>query len=98
MSDRTTDWTVPMVQAEAVVVPRSDVSPLIVEAASTFEKELPELLKTHPRRWIAYFGAHRVAIADQEPDLLRACYADGYDDKDLYVRRIEEPIDVSLEW
>jgi hypothetical protein len=98
MAGNVTDWTATTVRGEAVVLPGGGVSPLIVEAAAAFERELPELLRTHRGRWISYYGPQRLAIADREPDLVQTCYNNGYEDKDLYVRRIEEPISVSVEW
>ena len=34
---------------------------------------LPELLKTHPTWWVAYYGAERIELARTHPEIYRLC-------------------------
>jgi hypothetical protein len=60
--------------------------PAIVEAQRTFFRDLPQLLKEHPGKWVAYHGAKRIAFGESQRALWRECERLGYED--FLVRRI----------
>jgi hypothetical protein len=47
--------------------------PLIVQAYDAYQRELSELLRTHPGQWVAYRGQERLGIAGSQIDLYRRC-------------------------
>lgn len=61
-----------------------------IEAATkAFRKDLPELLKQHPGKWVAYHGSEQFGIAEDDFDLYRACYKQGWKLSEFIVERIE---------
>jgi hypothetical protein len=76
----------------------SGLLPMIEAAAAQFQHDLPELLKDRRGQWVVYHGAKLVGFGGTKTDLLQACYSRGYPDDELYVARIQEDVDVSLEW
>ena len=76
----------------------SGVLPMLEAAAAQFQHDLPELLKDRRGQWVIYHGAKLVGFGGTKTDLLLACYSRGYSDDELYVAKIQEDVDVSLEW
>ena len=74
------------------------VLPMIEAAAAQFQRDLPELLKQRRGQWVIYQGAKLVGFGGTKTDVLQACYSRGYSDDELYVAKIQEDVDVSLEW
>ena len=74
------------------------VSPVILEAAEKFERDLPEMMKNRRGQWAVYHGAKLLGFGGTKTDLLQACYLRGYPDEELYVVKVEEDANVSLEW
>lgn len=77
---------------------QAGVLSVIREAAEEFERDLPDLMKNRRGQWAIYHGAKLLGFGGTKTDLLQACYALGYPDEELYVVKIEEEADVSLEW
>ncbi len=84
--------------AEVAYGVQSRVLPLIQAAAVQFEQDLSQLLKDRAGQWVIYHGAKLLGFGGTKTDLLQACYARGYRDEELYVAKIEEEINPSLEW
>ncbi len=42
-----------------------------------FERDLPELMKSHPRQWVVYHGERRIGPFKKLEQLDRACEAEG---------------------
>jgi hypothetical protein len=59
------------------------------EAIAAFRHDLPELLRVHPGKWVAYRGPQQVGIADDDFELYEACYRAGFDLSDFIVECIE---------
>jgi hypothetical protein len=57
---------------------RASTPPEILEAQDTFHRELPELLKKHRGKWVAYYGSKRIALEPTEEALLKECARQGY--------------------
>jgi hypothetical protein len=57
-----------------------------MEAQTVFFQDLPELLKHHPGKWVAYYGTQRIGIFDTEDALDEECLRRGY--QEYFVRLI----------
>jgi hypothetical protein len=77
---------------------QAGVLPIIRAAVEIFNRDLPELMKNRRGQWVIYHGEELLGFGGTKTDLLQACYARGYPDEELYVVRIEEETEVSLEW
>ena len=56
---------VPSAAPEPTPVPVDDpppICPILTLAGETFERDLPDLLRTHRDQWTAYHGARRLGI------------------------------------
>jgi hypothetical protein len=49
------------------------VSPAVARSLAALTRELPELLGSHPGRWVAYADGNRVRVADTQTELYRHC-------------------------
>jgi hypothetical protein len=63
----------------------SDVLPMIQKSIDAFRRDLPELLKTHPGRWVAYHGDERVGFGETQTELYQRCFALGLTRDDFIV-------------
>ena len=77
---------------------QAGVLPVIRAAAEMFERDLPELMKDRQGQWAIYHGAKLLGLGGTKTELLQACYDRGYPDEELYVVKIEQEADVSVEW
>ncbi len=77
---------------------RSGVLPMIEAASAQFRHDLPGLLNDRRGQWVIYHGATRLGFGGTKTDLLQACYSRGYPDDELYIAKVQEDVDVSLEW
>jgi hypothetical protein len=59
-------------------------------AIAAFRHDLPQLLRDHPGKWVAYRGSQQVGIATDDFDLYEACYEAGFDLSDFVVECIEQ--------
>jgi hypothetical protein len=53
------------------------IPPLIVEGRETFRRELPDLLKRYPGKWVIYSGSRRLGIARTKAQLVQECLKSG---------------------
>jgi len=65
---------------------------VLQQAVRTFEAELPEMLKTHPREWVAYHGARRVGFGRSKTEVLKECMEQGIRYEQLLVRMVQPNI------
>jgi hypothetical protein len=49
------------------------VPPAITRSLAAFARDLPLLLETNPRRWVAYVDGNQLRIADTQTELYRQC-------------------------
>ncbi len=66
-----------------------EVTPMIERSQAAFRRDLPELLKTHYRQWIAYRGNERIGFGRTQFEMYEACYRRGLQDDEFVVRSIE---------
>ncbi len=53
------------------------VPPLIVQGREAFRRELPDLLKRYPRKWVVYSGSQRLGIGRTKAELYQECLKRG---------------------
>jgi hypothetical protein len=51
--------------------------PMIQRSIDAFRRDLPELLKTHYHKWVAYHGDERIGFGRTETDLYEECFRRG---------------------
>jgi hypothetical protein len=59
------------------------------QAWEAFARDLDELLRTHPGRWVAYRGPELLGIGDRDSDLYVECLRRGFTAEELFVERVE---------
>ena len=63
----------------------SEPLPMIQKSIDAFRRDLPELLRTHPGKWVAYHGDERVGFGKTETELYQRCFARGLTRDDFIV-------------
>jgi hypothetical protein len=66
-----------------------EIAPLVARSQAAFRRDLPELLKSHYRQWVAYHGENRVGFGRTQFELYDECYRRGLRDDEFVVRSIE---------
>jgi hypothetical protein len=66
-----------------------EIAPLVARSQAAFRRDLPELLKTHYRQWVAYHGENRIGFGRTQFELYDECYRRGLHDDQFVVRSIE---------
>jgi hypothetical protein len=62
---------------------------MIVLARQTYERDLPEMLKTHYRKRVAYHGDKRIGFGRTETSLYERCLKLGLSENEFIVRSVE---------
>lgn len=82
----------------------SEPLPMIQRSIDTFRRDLPELLKTHYGKWVAYNGDKRIGFGRNQTDLYEECFRQGLTRDDFVVGLIEptafdldEEIEISMD-
>lgn len=65
------------------------VAPLIECSQAAFRRDLPDLMKTHFRHWVAYHGDERVGFGRTQFELYDLCRFRGLHEDEFVVRSIE---------
>jgi hypothetical protein len=68
---------------------RARLGDLAEQATRTFWHDLPELLNTHRRQWVAYHGSKQIAIGKKKYELLQHCKELGFSRHEVLIRSIE---------
>jgi hypothetical protein len=63
----------------------SEPRPMIQKSIDAFRRDLPELLQTHPGKWVAYHGDERVGFGKTQTELYQRCFARGLTRDDFIV-------------
>ncbi len=61
-----------------------------VRSEKAFQRDLPELMKEHRRKWVAYHGNERIGIAPTKEELLQEGLNRGWRTDEFVVRWIED--------
>ena len=79
----------------------SPVLPVIVQSQIAFYRDLPELLKSHSRQWVAYLGDQRIGFGRTGTELYRECLRRGLNPEEFVVLFVDhsalsdhDPIDL----
>lgn len=67
----------------------AEPSPQIQSSIEAFRRDLPELLRDHRGRWVAYYGDERLGIANSEGELYQAGFQRGLTRNEFVVGPIE---------
>lgn len=65
---------------------------ILKQATLAFRADLPKLIKTHPRQWVAYRGAERIGFGPSMAELTQKCIQQGIPYKELLVRMVQPDI------
>jgi hypothetical protein len=68
------------------------IPPLIERSQDAFRRDLPRLLREHPRQWVAYHGDERVAVGPAKRQLYQECLRRGFRVGEFVVRSIEPEV------
>ncbi len=84
----------------AAAQPHPDIPPMILRSQRAFSRDLPGLLldRRNRRKWAAYHGDERVAIARSEVDTYQECFRRGLDRREFYVGKLEADPDGLPPW
>ena len=66
-----------------------EITPMIARSQAAFRRDLPELVKTHYRQWVAYHGEDRIRFGRTQFELYEECYRRGLHDDEFVVRSVE---------
>jgi hypothetical protein len=64
--------------------------PMITKSIEAFRRDLPEMLKKHRGRWVAYHGDERIGFGRRKADLYDECRRRGLTDDEFVVCGVDE--------
>jgi len=68
----------------------SEPLPMIQESIQAFRRDLPEMLKSHRGKWVAYHGDDRIGFGKTQTELYQKCFRRGLTRDDFVVCGVEE--------
>lgn len=68
------------------------VPPMIRRANEAYLRDLPEMLRTHYRQWVAYHGDQRLGFGRSKRQLVGECLRRGLPDDEFVVYSVEPEI------
>lgn len=72
-------------QPQHEISARPPLSPLWAQSEDAFYRNLPELLKTHCRQWVAYHGDECIGFARTQTELHERCLRRGFKEDEFIV-------------
>jgi hypothetical protein len=80
--------------------PHPEIPPMILHSQQAFWRDLPGLLmdRRNHRKWAAYHGEDRVAIARSEVDAYQECFRRGLNRGEFYVGKLDAHPDGIPPW
>lgn len=66
--------------------------PIIQKSIDAFRRDLPELLKTHRGKWVAYHGDERIGFGRTKTELCRESLRRGLTPNQFVVCGVEESV------
>ena len=67
----------------------SQPPPMITKSIEAFRRDLPEMLKKHGGRWVAYHGDERIGFGRRETPLYQECLRRGLSSDEFVVCVVE---------
>lgn len=68
---------------------KSEPLPMIQKSIDAFRQDLPQLLKTHPGKWVAYHGDERFGFGRTQTELYQEGFRRGFTRYDFIVGFVE---------
>ena len=65
------------------------VLPMIARSLESFRRDLPQLLETHYRQWVAYHGDEQIGFGRSQTMLYQECFRRGLKRDEFIVSCIE---------
>jgi hypothetical protein len=80
--------------------PVPEIAPMVLRSQQAFWRDLPGLLieRRNHRKWAAYHGEDRVAIAQSEVAAYQECFRRGFNRGEFYVGRLDAHADGIPPW
>jgi hypothetical protein len=80
--------------------PNPEIKPMVLRSMQAFWRDLPGLLmdRRNHRKWAAYHGEERVAIARSKVDAYQACFRRGLNSGEFYVGKLDAHPDGIPPW
>ena len=78
--------------AQIRVLLESDPPPMIQKSIDAVRRELPEMLKTHRGKWVAYHGNERIGFGNTQTELVEQCFRYGLTRDDFVVCGVGEGV------
>jgi hypothetical protein len=75
-----------------------ETAPMIRRAQAAFQRDLPQLIKSHLRQWVAYHGEQRLAIGSSKRELFQLCSRQHVPANELVVRLVDLEMPEEIEW
>jgi hypothetical protein len=66
-----------------------EIAPMVERSQAAFRRDLPDLMKTHYRLWVAYHGDERIGFGRDKVDLYHECLRRGLNRHEFVVRSVE---------
>ena len=66
-----------------------EIAPVIAKSQAAFRRDLPELLKSRYRWWVAYQGDEQIGFGKTQRELYRECFRRGLKEGEFVVCSIE---------
>lgn len=60
------------------------------QSMDAFYRDLPQLLKTHNWKWVAYHGDKLIGVGRTQTELYKKCLRDGLKEDEFIVRLVSE--------
>lgn len=76
--------------AKIRILLESEPLPMIQKSIDAFRRDLPEMLKTHRGKWVAYSGDERIGFGKTQTELYRECFRRGLTRDDFVVCGVAE--------
>jgi hypothetical protein len=73
------------------------IAPIILQSWAAWRRDLPELLKTHPGKWVAYHGDQRMGFGRTKTELVQKCLRSGLEIGQFLVLTVEREIENDVE-
>ncbi|MFI5456943.1 MAG: hypothetical protein ACHRXM_15970 [Isosphaerales bacterium] len=75
-----------------------EVPPLIQRGQEVFHRDLPQLLKEHGGKWVAYSGDRQLGVGRSQRELYQRCLRQGLNRDEFVVRGIGPEMPDELDW
>jgi len=75
-----------------------EIHPMIRRAQAAYQRDLPQLVKNHRQRWVAYDGDRRVAMGSSKRQVFQRCRSLELPHGEFVVRFVESKTPEEIDW